>query len=86
MAVSNGLNPEFEGAIGTAKTVPVPAGGVAMLSLGASGFVYAVGHGAPTLTAPKGSFYARTDGSSSSTRLYVNSTGTGGWVAVTTAS
>lgn len=44
------------------------------------------GSGVPTASAPQGSLYLRTDGSSSSTRLYVNSNGTTGWVAVTTAS
>lgn len=46
------------------------------------------GSGAPTLTATKGSLYIRTDSgaSTSATRLYVNSTGSTVWVAVTTAS
>ncbi len=45
-----------------------------------------VGNGAPDLRASKGSIYLRTDGSSSSTRLYVNSDGVNTWVAITTAS
>lgn len=44
------------------------------------------GSGAPTLTAAKGSLYLRTDGSTTATRLYINSTGATAWVAVTTAS
>ena len=44
------------------------------------------GSGAPTISATQGSLYLRTDGSSTSTRLYVNSTGSTTWVAVTTAS
>lgn len=44
------------------------------------------GTGAPGITAPQGSIYARTDGNSSSTRLYVNTNGSTGWVAITTAS
>ena len=44
------------------------------------------GSGAPTLSATQGSIYSRTDGSSSSTRLYVNSDGGTTWVAITTAS
>lgn len=44
------------------------------------------GTGAPGITAPKGSLYLRTDGSSVSTRMYVNSDGADTWVAITTAS
>ena len=43
------------------------------------------GTGAPTMAAPQGSLYLRTDGSSTSTRLYVNTNGSTGWTAVTTA-
>lgn len=44
------------------------------------------GTGAPAGTAPQGSLYLRTDGSSTSTRLYVASATPGTWIAVTTAS
>lgn len=44
------------------------------------------GSGAPTDAARQGSLYLRTDGSSSSTRAYINSDGGTTWVAVTTAS
>jgi hypothetical protein len=53
---------------------------------GTAGIGIYFGSGAPTVSAPQGSIYLRTDGSSTSTRLYVNSNGTTGWVAVTTAS
>jgi hypothetical protein len=43
------------------------------------------GSGAPTLSAAQGSLYLRTDGSSASTRLYVNTNGSTGWTSVTTA-
>lgn len=43
------------------------------------------GSGAPTVSAPQGSLYLRTDGSSTSTRLYVNTTGATTWTNVTTA-
>jgi hypothetical protein len=43
------------------------------------------GTGAPTIAAPQGSMYLRTDGSSVSTRLYINTTGSTVWTAVTTA-
>jgi hypothetical protein len=43
------------------------------------------GSGAPTVSAAQGSLYIRTDGSSTSTRAYINTNGTTGWTAVTTA-
>ena len=43
------------------------------------------GAGAPTLTAPQGSLYMRSDGSGIANRLYVNTTGAGVWTAVSTA-
>lgn len=42
------------------------------------------GSGAPTLSAAQGSLYIRSDGSSTSTRLYVNTNGSTTWTAVTT--
>lgn len=44
------------------------------------------GTGTPTFSAPQGTLFINITGSSSSTRMYVNSNGTTGWVAVTTAS
>lgn len=44
------------------------------------------GSGAPTFSAAQGSIYLRSDGSSSSTRMYVNSTGSTTWVNFTSAS
>ena len=43
------------------------------------------GSGAPAMVAPKGSIYSRIDGSSASTRLYVNTDGDDTWTNVTTA-
>lgn len=43
------------------------------------------GTGAPTFTAAQGSLYLRIDGSSVSTRVYVNTTGSTTWTNVTTA-
>jgi hypothetical protein len=42
------------------------------------------GTGAPTYSAAKGSLYIRIDGSSTSTRLYVNTNGATTWTSVTT--
>lgn len=81
--------PVKEDGIVTDKTVKVlqsssaVAGGTLAFDLGVLA-IY-VGSGAPTVSATKGSLYLRTDGSSTSTRLYVNN-GTTNWVAVTTAS
>lgn len=44
------------------------------------------GSGAPTFTAAQGSLYLRTDGSSTSTRLYVNTTGSTTWANFTSSS
>lgn len=43
------------------------------------------GSGAPTFTAAKGSIYVRLDGSSSSTRMYINTDAAATWTSVTTA-
>jgi len=67
---------------------------VALVAGGASAFIATntavgmgvyLGSGAPTVAAAKGSIYLRSDGSSTSTRLYVSDGGTT-WIAVTTAS
>lgn len=66
----------------------VPAGGTAgagyLMSSTANLGVF-FGSGAPTLSAAQGSLYLRTDGSTTSTRMYVNTTGSTVWTAVTTA-
>jgi len=66
----------------------VPAGGTAgagykFSSVANLGVFF--GSGAPTLSAAQGSLYLRTDGSSTSTRMYVNTNGSTTWTAVTTA-
>lgn len=43
------------------------------------------GSGAPSHTAPKGALYLRLDGSSVSTRAYINTDGGTTWTAITTA-
>jgi hypothetical protein len=74
------------------KSIPgidqsVTAGGKIFTTVGKGALAPAIafGSGVPTLTAPKGSLYLRTDGSSTSTRLYVNTNGSTTWTAVTTA-
>lgn len=43
------------------------------------------GTGAPSFTAAKGSLYLRLDGSSTSTRAYINTNGATTWTNLTTA-
>jgi hypothetical protein len=43
------------------------------------------GTGVPTVVAPKGSLYLRSDGTSTSTRAYINTDGSTAWTAITTA-
>lgn len=63
-----------------------PAGGMAaFLMSSTAGLGIYVGSGAPTISAAQGSIYLRTDGSSTSTRLYVNTNGSTTWTNVTTA-
>lgn len=76
------------GAVTAYSATAVPAGGttgagVKLSSTANLGVFF--GSGAPTLSAAQGSLYLRTDGSSTSTRLYVNTNGTTGWTNVTTA-
>lgn len=68
-------------------SVPTTAGGYASpaIAIGAAGIGVYWGSGAPTIAAAKGSLYLRTDGSSTSTRLYVNSDGATTWTNVVTA-
>lgn len=66
----------------------VPAGGntAAKISFGAGEAIGVFfGSGVPTVSAAKGSLYLRTDGSSTSTRLYVNTNASTTWTNVTTA-
>jgi|688.fasta_scaffold466096_2 hypothetical protein len=68
------------------NTVAVTAGGTAaFLATTTANLGVFIGSGAPTVSAAQGSLYLRTDGSSTSTRLYVNTNGTTGWTNVTTA-
>jgi hypothetical protein len=88
------LDAEGANSAGTARdvgavNVAIPAAGSTAarfcLSTTAAFGIY-FGSGAPTVVAAKGSIYLRSDGSSTSTRLYVASDSAGAWVAVTTAS
>lgn len=68
----------------------LPAGGSANLGLcfsSTSAFGVYVGSGVPTLSAAQGSLYLRSDGSSTTTRAYINNSAGSGttWTAITTA-
>ena len=56
--------------------------GIRMSSVSNFGVFY--GSGVPTLSAAQGSLYMRTDGSSTTTRVYVNTNGTTGWTHMVT--
>ena len=67
---------------GTAPT----AGGAAMVAMTSTeNFGVFAGSGVPTVSAAKGSLYLRTDGTSTSTRAYINTDGATTWTAITTA-
>ena len=61
------------------------AGGMQAIQLSSTAAlgVY-VGSGAPTISAAKGSLYLRTDGSSGTTRAYINTDGATTWTAINT--
>lgn len=68
--------------------VAIPAGGTAGTGIklsSTSNFGIFFGSGAPSLAAAQGSLYLRSDGSSTSTRAYINTDGSTGWTAITTA-
>lgn len=74
------------GGITAASDDAIPAGGTAGLGLMVSStanFGVFFGSGAPTLSAAKGSLYLRSDGSSTSTRTYVNTNGSTTWASLT---
>lgn len=69
--------------------VPATAGAVAAgvpLSMYSTGITVEVTSDVPTHARAKGSLCVNTAGSSTSTRLYVNTDGSTGWAAITTAS
>ncbi len=71
------------GEVSDATTNAIIIGGVNKSGLSLNGTLF--GSGPPGLTAPQGTIYMRTDGSSSSTRMYINTNGSTGWTNVVTA-
>lgn len=98
LTVSAGGNTSLGGTLSVSGTstltgaVLAPAG-VSVTTAGhgvalPGGVLLLAGSGSPSgsVTAPKGSFFLRTDGSSVSTRAYINTNSGTAWTAVTTAS
>lgn len=66
----------------------IPANGSAgngIMMSSTSNFGIFFGSGAPTLSAAQGSLYLRSDGSTTTNRAYINTNGSTGWTALTTA-
>lgn len=86
--VFNGTTVTIPGIPTALSATAIPAGGTT-----GSGYKFSstanfgifFGSDAPTLSAAKGSLYLRSDGSSTSNRMYVNTDGSTAWTAVTTA-
>jgi len=66
-------------------TAVVAGGAAAFLATSTAGLGIYFGSGAPTVSAAQGSLYLRTDGSSTSTRAYINTDGATTWTNITTA-
>jgi hypothetical protein len=66
-------------------TAPTAGGMSAILISSTAGLGIYVGSGVPTVSAAQGSLYLRTDGSSTSTRAYINTNGGTTWTNLTTA-
>jgi hypothetical protein len=66
-------------------TAPAAGGMAAFLASSTAGLGIYVGSGAPTISAAQGSLYLRTDGSSTSTRAYINTDGATTWTNLVTA-
>lgn len=82
------LTPAGVGNVKLYAATATPAGGSTTVRLvfgSTAGFGIYIGSGAPSVSAAQGSLYLRSDGSSIATRAYINSDGSTGWVAVTTA-
>lgn len=76
------------GSLALRPDTALTAGGATNMSVAFSSSSVAIfaGSGAPTISAAQGSIYLRSDGSSTSTRLYVNTNGSTGWTNFTSAS
>jgi hypothetical protein len=76
-----------DGLVRLASNVAIAAGGTSGKGFAFSStanFGVFFGSGAPTISAAKGSLYLRSDGSSTTTRAYINTDGGTTWTAITT--
>lgn len=80
-----GYGPTAGGQNGLLYMDAVNNGGLGFRNKAGSIFAIYSGTGAPSFSAAKGSLYVRTDGSSSSTRMYINTNGSTTWTNFTTA-
>lgn len=70
----------------TSTAIPAAGSATAAILLSSTAkFGIYFGSGAPTVSAAKGSLYLRSDGSSTSTRAYINTDGGTTWTSITTA-
>jgi hypothetical protein len=85
----NGSAPSnFSAQVSVCTNLALPAGGATTVGIPmttTANFGLYAGSGAPTFSAAQGSVYMRSDGSSTSTRLYVNTTGSTTWTNFTSA-
>ena len=84
-----GANIFTDGTVTSLTQTAIPAGGSigqGYLFSSTANFGVFFGSGAPTLVAAQGSLYLRSDGSTTNNRMYINTDGSTGWTAVTTAS
>lgn len=72
----------------SATATPAAASAVAALTFGSAGIQLLWGTGSPdtVITAPKGSLYIQTDGTTTATRMYVNKDASTGWASLTASS
>lgn len=88
MALDTSGNLSNTGSATAASATAITAGGSAgkgFLVSSTANFGIFFGSGAPTISAAKGSLYLRSDGSSTSTRIYVNMDGGTTWTNLVTA-
>lgn len=81
-----GANTTITGNLTVDSAIAPVAGGTQCIQMGTTaGFGIYFGSGVPTISAAQGSLYLRTDGSSTSTRAYINTNGSTTWTNITTA-
>ena len=86
VSLSSTLSSTGQPSFQTATAMPAAGASTAGIKLSSTAnFGIFFGSGAPTFSAAQGSYYLRSDGSSTSTRAYINTNGTTGWTNVTTA-